>query len=119
MADVDEAAPAGEPGPPGPEPVTGRTGGRWAPRPRGAVTAALTALVALAVAFRGPRDPGAPGRTVGERAAPWSVLAVPAAAVALVRRSVPAGPAALLLLAVRLPGPGRPLASPDPRSGPT
>jgi vancomycin resistance protein VanJ len=109
MTDVNEAAPAVRPEVP--EPVD-----RWAPWRRGAVAAALTALVALAVAVPSlVPDTSAHLGGLWETVLPWSVLVVPvAAAAALVRRSVPAGAAALLLLAVWLAGPGKPLVTPAP-----
>lgn len=114
MADVDELVPAVEPE--AAEPASGEPGDRWAPWRRGAVAAALTALVALAVAVPAlvPETPAHVGG-LWETVLPWSVLVVPAAAAAaLVRRSVPAGLAALLLLAVWVLGPGRPLVTPGP-----
>ncbi|WP_306365751.1 endonuclease/exonuclease/phosphatase family protein [Nocardiopsis sp. CC223A] len=115
MTDVNEVVPAVRPE--APEPGRRATPpDRWAPWRRGAVVAVLTALVALAVAVPA-LVPDTPAHLGGlwETVLPWSVLLVPvAAAAALVRRSIPAGPAALLLLAVWLSGPGKPLITPDP-----
>ncbi|MFL1434499.1 endonuclease/exonuclease/phosphatase family protein [Nocardiopsis protaetiae] len=124
MTDVNEAAPAVRPEAAGSaeaveaEPVgPGReSADRWAPWRRGTVAAALTALVALAVAVPSlVPDTSAHLGGLWETVLPWSVLAVPAAAAAaLVRRSIPAGLAAPLLLAAWLAGPGKPLVTPGP-----
>ncbi len=95
-------------------------GGRRGPGRRGAVAGALTAALALAVALPClvPETPAHPG-ALWETVPPWSAPPVPVAAAAvLVRRSLPAGSAALPLLAVRVLGPGPPLVAPDPGAEP-